>query len=67
MGLYVATVARMHIEQGFSPGAQIANRLCMAIDIRHGEVFAAPASSTRRIAEIENACRFIAALWPTLK
>ena len=66
MGTYVAAIARMHMERNFTPAAQIINRLCMSIDIRHGEMFPAPISSTRRIADIENACRFIAALWPSI-
>lgn len=66
MGTYVATVARLHVERNFRLEAQVTNRLCMSIDIRHGEVFPAPASSTRRIADVENACRFIAAVWPTI-
>ena len=66
MGTYVATIARMHMEKGIGPSTSIANRLCMAIDVRHGELFPAPLSSARRIADVENACRFIAALWPTL-
>lgn len=66
MGLYVATLARMHLERSFAPTASIANRLCMSIDLRHGELFPAPSSSTRRISDIETACRFIAAVWPSV-
>ncbi|MFT0876458.1 hypothetical protein VRZ08_07835 [Rhodopseudomonas sp. G2_2311] len=64
MGLYVATLARLHIEQNISSDRQVANRLCMSIDVQHGELFAAPDANTRRMNDIENACRFIAALWP---
>ena len=67
MGLYVAAMARIHLERSFAPNAQIANRLCMAIDIRHGETFASPGSNARRINDLENACRFIAAAWPTIE
>jgi hypothetical protein len=35
----------------------------MSIDVQHGEVFTAPDSNTRRMNDLENACRFIAALW----
>jgi hypothetical protein len=66
MGTYVATIARLHTERGFASGTQIAYRLCMSIDVRHGELFPAPSSSTRRITDIENACRFIAAVWPSI-
>lgn len=63
MGLYVATLARMHIEQNFVPTSPISNRLCMSIDIQHGEVFQTPDANTRRRNDLENACRFISAIW----
>lgn len=66
MGLYVAALARIHLEQNFTHNAEVANRLCMSIDIRHGEVFPASPSNARRAADIENACRFIAAIWDGL-
>jgi hypothetical protein len=67
MGLYVAALARMQVERNVKPGIQLANRLCMAIDVRHGEFFSSTTSNVRRIADIENACRFIAAAWPTVE
>lgn len=63
MGLYVATLARLHVEQHFTSDREVANRLCMSIDVQHGELFQAPDSNTRRMNDIENACRFIAAMW----
>jgi len=66
MGLYVATISRMHVDQNIPGNRQAANRLCMSIDIQHGEVFAAPDANTRRMNDIENVCRVIAALWPTI-
>lgn len=63
MGLYVATLARLHVEQNLPSDRQVANRLCMSIDVQHGELFAAPDANTRRMNDLENACRFIAALW----
>ncbi len=63
MGLHVATLARLHADQNLPSNRQAANRLCMSIDIQHGEVFQAPDSNTRRMNDIESACRFIAALW----
>lgn len=65
MGLYVATLARAHTEANLKGNRTTANRLCMSIDVQHGEVFVAPNSSTRRMNDLTNACRFIAALWPT--
>jgi len=66
MGLYVATLARLHIDQNIATDREVANRLCMSIDVQHGEHFQAPDANTRRMNDLENACRFIAALWPTV-
>ena len=63
MGLYVATLALLQTDQNISSARAVANRLCMSIDIQHGEVFQAPDSNTRRMNDLENACRFIAAMW----
>lgn len=66
MGLYVATLGRMHVEQNIRSNRSPANRLCLSIDVQHGEVFAAPNASARRVSDIENVCLVIAALWPSL-
>jgi hypothetical protein len=64
MGFYVATLARLHLEANLAlDGREPANRLCLSIDVQHGESFACPASNTRRWNNLENACRFIAAMW----
>lgn len=65
MGLYVATLAKAHVEQNLSGNSMPSNALCMSIDVQQGEVFTAPASITRRLNDLTNACRFIVALWPT--
>ena len=65
MGLYVATLARLHADQNLSSNLPISNRLCMSIDVQHGEHFRAPDSNTRRMNDLENACRVIAAMWDT--
>jgi hypothetical protein len=67
IGLYVATLARLHADQNLPSERQISNRLCMSIDVQHGELFQAPEANTRRMNDLENACRFITALWPTLQ
>ncbi|WP_313058412.1 hypothetical protein [Agrobacterium cavarae] len=66
MGLFVATLARLHTEHNISSNREPANRLCLSIDIQHGEVFVAPNANSRRVNDIENACRTIAAIWPSL-
>ncbi|MBJ2153880.1 hypothetical protein [Paracoccus sp. IB05] len=66
MGLYAATLMRLHLDGNNPSDRTPANRLCMSIDIRHGQVFAAPTSNARRMSDIEAACRGIAALWGTV-
>lgn len=63
-GLYVATLARMHVDAHVHTNREPANRLCMSIDVQHGEVFVAPNSNARRVSDLEAACGFIAAVWP---
>lgn len=63
MGKYVATLLRMHLDQNNPTDRSPTNRLCMAVDVRHGEVITAPASNARRINDLEAACRVIHALW----
>ncbi len=63
MGRYVATLMRMHLDQNNPSNREPTNRLCMAIDIRHGQIFAAPNASARRMSDMEAACRVIHALW----
>ncbi|WP_306025711.1 hypothetical protein [Oceaniradius stylonematis] len=66
MGLYAATLARLHTDQNITTNRDPANRLCMSIDIQHGEVFVAPNSNTRRTNDLGSACQMIAAIWPTI-
>ena len=66
MGFYVATLARVHLEANIKSDREPANRLCLSIDVQHGEAFACPNANTRRRNDLENACRFIAAVWRTI-
>jgi hypothetical protein len=66
MGLYVATLARMHLEQNINTNLEISNQLCMSIDVQHGEAFIAPNANARRISNLESACRMIAAIWDSV-
>ena len=65
MGLYVATLVRMHLDQNIKSNRKPINKICMSVDIQHGEIFPAPAQTARRISDIENACKIIAAFWQT--
>lgn len=67
MGFYVATLARLHLDANIESNREPVNRLCLSIDIQHGEAFACPNSNTRRRNDLENACRFIAAVWSGLQ
>lgn len=66
MGLYVATLARMHVDQNISSDRSPVNRLCMSIDVQHGEVFVAPNANARRVRDLTAACQMISAIWPGL-
>lgn len=66
MGAIVASLAKLHVEENLRTNQRIANQMCMSIDIQHGEVFAAPASNSRRMSDIKNAAKFISAIWPTV-
>lgn len=63
MGLYVATLVKLHIDQHFIGMRESAARLCMSIDVQHGEVFTTPVATTKRVNDLEGACLSIAALW----
>lgn len=63
LGTYVATLARMHAERNLPSNRTVASRLCMSIDVQHGEVFHAPDAIVRRTNDLESACRMIAAIW----
>ena len=64
MGLFAATMVRLHVDQNIQSAKKPANRLCMSIDVQHGEVFVAPNSNTRRVNDLTAACQMIFALWP---
>ena len=65
MGLYVATLVKLHVDKNIASNRKTSNKLCMSIDVQHREVFSAPAQVTRRISDIENACKVIASFWGT--
>lgn len=63
MGRYVAVLMRMHLDQNNPTNRVPVNRLCMAIDVRPGQVFVAPNASARRFSDLQAACQQIHALW----
>lgn len=66
MGEYVATLLRMHVEANLQLNRIPTPRLCMSIDVRTGDVIAAPRSDRTRIRRMESACAFISSIWPSL-
>ena len=66
MGLYVATLVRMHVDQNIASDRALSNHLCMSIDVQHGEIFHAPNAAVRRMSDLESACLMISVLWPKL-
>lgn len=66
VGLYVATLVRMHVDQNITTNRTPTNKLCMSIDVQRGEVFVAPNANARRIADLTSACTMIGLLWPTV-
>jgi len=63
MGLYAATLALMQVQANLSNGRTPHHQLCAAFDIQAGDVHYAPRTFVRRAQDMENACRFIAAMW----
>jgi len=67
MGDYLATLLfKLLLENAAKIGAPL-NKKCMAVDIFRKEFYTAPASFQRLNRNIEDACGFIAARWPTIK
>ena len=65
MGQYVATLSSMHMDQNIPTDRKPINKLCMSIDVQHGEIFVAPAHAAQRVSNMENACQVISAFWKT--
>lgn len=63
MGLYAATLVQMHIRENLAGNRTPAHQLCWAIDVQCGEKHIAPRTYAQRAQNLENACRFIAAMW----
>jgi hypothetical protein len=65
MGLYVATLALMHIQSIFPGERTPHHQLCAAFDVQAGEIHYAPRTFERRAQDMVSACRFIGAMWHT--
>lgn len=66
MGSYAAALVLMHITEHHAANRTPIGSLCLSLDVQSGEAQdAARAFATRR-QNVENACRFIAAMWATI-
>ena len=65
MGLYAATLVRLHIAANLAGNRAPTSALCWSVDVQNGEKQVCPNAHTQRVQNLEGACRFIAALWQT--
>ena len=63
MGLFAATLVRMHVEKHFAGNHSPAHQLCWSVDVQAREVHVAPRTFAQRVQAMESACMFIAAMW----
>lgn len=63
MGIFAATLVRMQVAENFANNRTPAYPLCWSIDVQCGEIHVAHRSFQQREQNIENACRFISAMW----
>ena len=64
MGLYAATLIMMHMKVNNTHTNRVpVAKLCLAIDVQHGKVFATPTHHKKRVNDLQSACMTIAALW----
>ena len=65
MGAYAATLAYMQVQAGIAGNRQPHHQLCASLDIQAGDVHTAPRTYATKAKALEDACRFIAAMWDT--
>lgn len=63
---HLATIAHMHAVQHLGHLGTPHAPTSMVIDVPRQVVVTGPANTTRRVRNIEDACRMIAAVWPTI-
>lgn len=63
---HLATIAHLHALQYLGDMGDPHPQSSLVIDVPRRSVVRGPANSARRIANIEAACRMIAAIWPTV-
>lgn len=63
MGAFAATLVHMHLTANLAGNRSPAYQLCWSADIQSCDVHHAPKSYAQKAKNIENACRFIWAIW----
>ena len=63
IGVYAATLVQMQVRQHLAGNRKTHHAICMSIDVQCEEVIVAPRTYSQRAQNLENACRFIAAMW----
>ena len=63
MGLYAATLVQMQVRENLAGNRRPYYRLCMSVDVQCEEAHIAPRTYAQRQQNLENACRFISAMW----
>jgi len=65
MGIYAATLALLQVQARPAGNRVPHHQLCASFDIQAADVHYAPRTYIQRAQNLENACRFIAAMWET--
>ena len=64
VNLNAATLIMMHMKANNTHKNRVlVAKLCLAIDVQHGKVFATPTHHKKRVNNLQSACMTIAALW----
>jgi hypothetical protein len=63
MGLYAATLVHMHVAANLAGDRNPHFGLCWSVDVQNQELHVTPRTYVSRAQNLENACRFIAAMW----
>lgn len=66
MGGYAAALVLMHVTEHHAANRTAAGSISLSIDVQSGEAQDATRAFATRRQNLENACRFITAVWPTL-
>lgn len=63
VGQFAATLVQMHLAKNLAGDRVPVFGLCWSVDVQNGDVHAAPKNYLSRATNLENACRFIFAMW----